>query len=96
MHDFDLEARAPTMRRAATRTTGGGSTALESRATKTGRLDRVGPADLRRLQRTIGNASVAQLVQRQDDRDGLGAQTGGVVPEPAEESDGGGDAGGCC
>jgi hypothetical protein len=96
MRDFDLDARAPTMRRAATPTDGGGSTAVVSRPTETGRLDRVGPADILRLQRTVGNASVAQLVQRQEDRDGLPTQTGGVVPEPAEENEGGGDAGGCC
>jgi hypothetical protein len=95
MHDFDLEVRPPAMRRASTRT-GGGSTAVVSRATQTGRLDRVGPADILRLQRTVGNAGVAQLVQYQDDGDGSPIQTGGVRPEPAEESEGGGDAGGCC
>jgi hypothetical protein len=77
MQAFDIEAQLPPARRDATRVSDEGSTAAVSAAVETGRTDFVGPADILRLQRTIGNAGVVRW---------LGEQRPLPIPAPADEA----------
>jgi hypothetical protein len=64
-HTADVEAQAAVARREATPVRDDGSSAALSAAVETGRIDLVGPAEILRLQRAIGNAGVVQLLGEQ-------------------------------
>lgn len=65
MRAYDSEAQVSAARRDVLRVNHDGSAVVASAAVETGRMDVVGPGDVLRLQRTIGNAGVVQWLGQQ-------------------------------